>query len=225
MPGVSPLATGRGFATVSASPLEVPPPGPGEVTVTVWLAERASIAAGTSAVSAVALMKCVSSATPSSSATERATKRSPSTEMLLFAAPASNVAGSRRVSAGSGFGSMTPKSFALLVSRPSTLTLSFPVEAPTGTWVASRVSDNEVTSAIVPLNRTITREGSFENPRPSISTAVPTTPDVGEKDTISGPTPPPSVPPSRPPSAGAEMGAGAPEHIHARTAASPVASR
>jgi len=65
----------------------------------------------------------------------------------------------------------------LLATAP-TVTTTFPVVAPVGTWVTMVVEFQLVVVAVVPLNFTVPEDPRFV---PVIVTAVPTAPDVGDR--------------------------------------------
>lgn len=83
---------------------------------------------------------------------------------------------------------VTVKSLVELAVRPATSTWSFPVVAPAGTVTVSWLVEAELMAASMPLNNTRSAEAVAEKPQPWRVTTAPTTPEVGEKSRIEGPT-------------------------------------
>ncbi len=85
------------------------------------------------------------------------------------------------------FGGGTVKGMALL-ARLSTVTITFPVVAPTGTGTMMLVFTQLVAVAATPLNVTVLLPCAAPKLAPVIVTGVPTSPKVGDKAVIVGGT-------------------------------------
>lgn len=80
----------------------------------------------------------------------------------------------------------TKKSVVVVAVCSFTVTLIFPVLAPSGTETTSCVADAEVTVAVTPLNFTVLLAAVVLKFDPVIVTAEPTSPDAGVKPEIAG---------------------------------------
>ena len=73
-----------------------------------------------------------------------------------------------------------------LLFAPPTLTTTFPVVAPEGTFVAMLVEPQLITAAVVPLKLTVLPPWLVPKFVPVIVTEAPTAPEVGERVVIVG---------------------------------------
>jgi hypothetical protein len=83
------------LVTVKKTALEVPPPGPGLVTVTFTVPGLATLAEGTAARNRLRLMNLVASGTPFQFTTAPGTKALPSTRSVKSALPGRTLDGTR----------------------------------------------------------------------------------------------------------------------------------
>ena|SRR5438309_8918939 len=89
---------------------------------------------------------------------------------------------------GAAGGAVTVKIFSPLLCMLFTVTMTGPVVAPDGTFTTIWVSLQVLAlAAVTPLNFTVLGPSVAPKPDPVIVTVVPTDPDVGEIDVISGP--------------------------------------
>jgi hypothetical protein len=101
---------------------------------------------------------------------------------MVTDAPTAPEVGDRLVILGVG---RTVKLFPLL-AVPETVTTTFPVVAPVGTFAAMLVALQLVIVAVVPLNLTVLVPCVEPKPDPAIVTEAPTAPDVGVRLVIEG---------------------------------------
>src|SRR5215468_11218624 len=91
------------------------------------------------------------------------------------------------IAVGTRSGAVTVKTLAPRAAPVGVVTVTGPVEAPTGTRTTSRVVVLEETAAAMPLNVTMFSPAAAENPVPETVTVVPKPPAAGATPVIDGP--------------------------------------
>src|SRR5262249_2818822 len=104
--------------------------------------------------------------------------------VIVIDVPTGPVVGERLVTVGATVTvNVTPA-----LAIPPTVTTTFPLVAPEGTFATIEVADQLVGVAEVPLNVTVLEPCVVPNPVPVIVTDVPTTPLVGDRLVMTGVT-------------------------------------
>ena len=194
-PAVAPLGeieliAGNGLLTVNVFADDVPPPGPGFVTVTLIVAPVAMSVAGIEAVSVALLEKVVVRGAPFQFTTEVARKPEPFTVSVKAGSPAVALAGTMEVTIGFGFLIVNVSEFDAPPPGPGLVTITGTVPASTrsvaGIWAVTLTLLTKVVTRAELFQLTVAPFTKFEPFSVRVKPAAPTVLLEGESEVSPG---------------------------------------